>query len=176
MQWACPFPLTFVKGRNELASLPLIRNLQPGCTSISSVDFFGPRHPGTGILFRNRPSEFLVLEMGAESPKLPATVVVQVASIIVHRSQATDYLEHVHTTLLPTYRAANGLVSVCFSRRELLAYVEILAVSTWLSGEALRQFSSETMPPDAMKACALQPPHVYELFASCSGSGSFEER
>lgn len=143
----------------------------------SSLDFFGASaswhphllEPTFGVLG---------LEMGAESPKLSAALIVHVASIIVHQSQATDYLEHVHTKLLPAYRAANGLVSVFFSRRELLAYVEILAVSTWRSEEALRRFSPETMSPDEMNArgfIALEP-HVYELFASCPGWGSFEER
>jgi hypothetical protein len=116
--------------------------------------------------------------MGAESPKLPAAVVVHAASIIVHQSQAADYLKHVHNTLLPAYRAANGMIAVCFSRRELLAYVEILAVSTWLSEEALRKFAPETMSPDEMNArgfIALEP-HMYELVASYCGRGSFEEQ
>jgi heme-degrading monooxygenase HmoA len=90
-------------------------------------------------------------------------VIVNISSVIVHQSHSARYLEHMRCSVLPCYEAAKGLVSVSFSQREMVAYLEVLTVSIWKSEDALRHFaeSASRLPTD----CALisLEPRVYKL-------------
>lgn len=112
------------------------------------------------------------------SPGACSSVIVHVSSIIVPQSRATTFLEYVRAAIVPRYGGATGLVSVCFARREFVAYLEILTISTWESEGALTNFGRETVSPDMTQEYGLVvlEPHVYEILAFCPGSDFCDNR
>jgi heme-degrading monooxygenase HmoA len=68
-------------------------------------------------------------------------VFLKISSAIVPQSQAKDYLAYLQTTILPRYRSAPGLVSVQLLRRPVVAYVEVLTLSTWQTEDSLKGFA-----------------------------------
>ena len=53
-------------------------------------------------------------------------MIVQFASVIVPQPQASEYLEYLETSAIPTYESAPGLISVYLLQRSFVAYTEVL--------------------------------------------------
>jgi heme-degrading monooxygenase HmoA len=68
---------------------------------------------------------------------------VELSSVIVPSAQAEEYENELRTQLVPNYERAAGLISLHVLRRPLSnAFVEIVIVSIWQTGQALREFVS----------------------------------
>jgi hypothetical protein len=63
-------------------------------------------------------------------------------------SEITSYLEHVRSSEIPLYEAAVGLMSVSLLQRQFVAYVELMTISLWQSGGALKRFVEEQLLTD----------------------------
>ncbi len=79
-------------------------------------------------------------------------MIVRLSSWIVHESQVARYLEHVESTVIPTYKTAPGLIRVHVLQRPMVSYEEVLTVSLWRSVEDLKRFSLGEPPTDCIKA------------------------
>lgn len=74
--------------------------------------------------------------------------------------------------LLPNYETAEGFFSVCVSKREVVAYVEVLTISIWQSEDALRHFIQDNgrVATKDRGFISLEP-HTCELLYSLPGDG-----
>jgi hypothetical protein len=93
---------------------------------------------------------------------------------MVPYSVLQTYLDHVHTSRIPTYRAAAGLVSVSVCQRPVVSYVELLTLTLWQSEQALSKFlegdlaaANDRNENDVIHMEA----HVYELLVTRQGNG-----
>jgi heme-degrading monooxygenase HmoA len=75
------------------------------------------------------------------------------------------YLDHVHTNMMPAYKAAPGLVSVSVFQRSVVGYVEFLTLTMWRSEQALTIFLAETLATKGESDYGViqMEPHVYQL-------------
>lgn len=83
------------------------------------------------------------------------------------------YLGHVHTSTIPAYEAAAGLISVSVFQRLVVGYVELLTITMWQSERALTRFleGRPTTNNDRSDYGVIHmEPHVYELVASRQGT------
>ena len=102
-------------------------------------------------------------------------MIVRVSSIAVPASKLDRYLEHVEENELPTYETAPGLISVWLLQRPFVAYVEVMTLSLWQSGEALTGFiESQPEPIDLPNDYGVihMEPHAYELVVRRDGKGA----
>lgn len=84
------------------------------------------------------------------------------------------YLHHVHTSRIPAYRAAPGLVSVSVCQRPVASYVELLTLTLWQSEQALSKFLEGDLAAakDRNEHDVIQmEPHVYEVLETRQGNG-----
>ena len=86
---------------------------------------------------------------------------------MVPQTRSAPHLEHVRCILLRTYETAEGLVAVWISKREVVAYVEVLTISVWQSEGALRRFIQDNGPvaTEDQGVISLEP-HTFELLYS----------
>jgi hypothetical protein len=97
-------------------------------------------------------------------------VIIHTSSVVVPQTDSAAYLEHVRCILLPTYETAEGLFSVCVSKRELVAYIEVLTISSWQSEEALLRFiQTNARVAEKTPGFISQEPHSFELLYSLPG-------
>lgn len=68
--------------------------------------------------------------------------------------QVDAHLNDLRCKLIPACLSANGLLSVSLLHRQLIAYDEVLIVSSWDSAEALKDFrESASAVHSASSAC-----------------------
>ncbi len=82
------------------------------------------------------------------------------------------YLSHVHTSTIPVYEAATGLISVSLFQRPVVGYVELLTFTMWQSEQALARFLEGYLAANNDRSdygVIHMEPHVYELVASRQG-------
>lgn len=83
------------------------------------------------------------------------------------------YLSHVHTSTIPAYEAAAGLISVSVFQRLVVGYVELLTFTMWQSEQALTRFLEDSLATNNDRSdysVIHMEPHVYELVASRQGT------
>jgi heme-degrading monooxygenase HmoA len=69
------------------------------------------------------------------------SVTVELSSVVVPSAHAEAYENELRSQLLPNYKSAHGLISLQVLRRSLSdGWVEVVIVSSWLSGRALCEF------------------------------------
>ena len=97
---------------------------------------------------------------------------VYFASVIVPQPQASEYLEYLETSAIPTYESAAGLISVYLLQRSFVAYTELLTFTIWESDQALRQFV-ESQPLrgafTSQRGVIQFEPRAYQLVVSRRG-------
>jgi heme-degrading monooxygenase HmoA len=99
-------------------------------------------------------------------------VIIHTSSVIVPQRESAAHLDHVRCILLPNYETAEGLVSVCVSKRETVAYAEVLTISIWQSEDALQRFIQDqgrVVTKD--RGLISLEPHTFELLYSLPGDG-----
>jgi heme-degrading monooxygenase HmoA len=103
--------------------------------------------------------------------RIPTHVIIHTSSVIVPQNESLAHFEHVRSTLLPNYETAEGLLGVSVSKREVVAYVEVLTISIWQSEDALRRFIQDNnqVARKGRGFIALEP-HTFELLYSSSGN------
>lgn len=57
-------------------------------------------------------------------------------------------MENMRSRTTPTYRAAEGFVSLCLLQSSFVAYVELLMISIWASEPAWNRFTASQLPVD----------------------------
>jgi len=88
------------------------------------------------------------------------------------------YLDHVHTSAIPAYEAAAGLISVSVFQRLVVGYVELLTLTMWQSEQALTRFLEGRPPTNNDRSdygVIHMEPHVYELVSSRQGTQQIAE-
>ena len=88
------------------------------------------------------------------------------------------YLSHVHTSTIPVYETAAGLISVSVFQRLVVGYVELLTFTMWESQQALTRFLEDTPATNNDRndyGIIHMEPHVYELVASRQGTRQIAE-
>jgi len=92
---------------------------------------------------------------------------VRISVAVVAESNLNPYLEHVQTSEIPKYEAAEGLVSFCVLKRPFVAYGELLIISFWQSEQALTRFlETQTPTPAATESYSRDPPGSPQLHIS----------
>ena len=88
------------------------------------------------------------------------------------------YLSHVHTSSIPVYEAATGLISVSVFQRPVVGYVELLTLTMWQSEQALTRFLDDYPAANNDRSdygVIHMEPHVYELVVSRQGTRQIAE-
>jgi heme-degrading monooxygenase HmoA len=88
------------------------------------------------------------------------------------------YLSHVHTSTIPVYEAATGLISVSVFQRLVVGYVELLTLTMWQSEQALTRFLEGRLATNNDRSdfgVIDMEPHLYELVASRQGTRQIAE-
>src|ERR1700685_1677728 len=73
-------------------------------------------------------------------------MIVQVSSVAVLQSMVNVHMEDLRSRTVPTYRAAEGFVSLCLLQRPFVAYVELLMISILESELAWDRFTASQPP------------------------------
>jgi hypothetical protein len=82
------------------------------------------------------------------------------------------YLNSVQATTIPTYEAAEGLISVSIFRRVVSGYVELLTFTVWQSEQGLTRFLENCPPAEKLSSdngVIHMGARVYELVTSGQG-------
>jgi heme-degrading monooxygenase HmoA len=88
------------------------------------------------------------------------------------------YLNYVHTTTIPCYESAPGLISVSVFQRPVVGYVELLTLTTWESEQALTRFLQDSLATNNDSSdygVIHMEPHVYEPVVSRQGTRGIAE-
>jgi hypothetical protein len=64
-------------------------------------------------------------------------MIVHVSSDFIPGSYVDDFVTHVTSEVVPSFKASPDLISVFMWRRHLVGYVEISIVSVWQNEEAM---------------------------------------
>jgi heme-degrading monooxygenase HmoA len=100
-------------------------------------------------------------------------MIVRICSAFVLSSLIEPYLDGLRGTVMPIYAAATGLLSVSVLQRHLVAYSEVLIVSSWESEEAMRQFMRHPVHLDGTlqeQTSIRREPIFYEVVDGWSSS------
>jgi hypothetical protein len=94
-------------------------------------------------------------------------MIVWISSDYVMCAQLDAHLNDVRLNLIPAYLSASGLISVCLLRRQLLAYDEVVIISSWESRAALEIFCESAKPPSPSECATIRKePVILEVLCS----------
>ncbi len=105
-------------------------------------------------------------------------MIARISSAIVPHSTFDRYLDQVHTSTIPVYEAAPGLISVSVFQRLVVGYVELLTITMWQSEQALTRFLEDSLATNNDRndyGVIHMEPHVYELVVSRQGTRQIAE-
>jgi hypothetical protein len=76
-------------------------------------------------------------------------MIVRICSDVVAKDKVESYVDDLRRSVIPLYSDATGLVSLSMLRRQLVAYGEVVTMSTWESCDAMGEFLLNKLPSAA---------------------------
>jgi hypothetical protein len=92
--------------------------------------------------------------------------VAQVTSVFVPQSHVDTYLERLLEIAMPMYKATTSVSAIMVLRRSLVAYEEVITITTWQSIEKMKGFQTDFPIKELVPGAVLiqrEPPHLYQV-------------
>ena len=102
--------------------------------------------------------------------------IIRVSSVFVLQSDVERFLAQLLDSGVRSYLNADGLLTIIVLRRSLVAYAEIMLLSTWQSDKQMKNvFESGTIVNEGfgtgVVSVRTEPPNVYDLVIDVSNTG-----